>query len=207
MSETNSEVSKGEATTTPTVGSVNDNERSAKWKNIREDYYKLRLAEKERIFTALKKTAEERGIKLDFMDMKDNKVVSNPMRAGQGRSNYTDEGSFKKYDLTNWMWLTVRTQNEENQKFIYIGLQSLEIDIAKGIKHCLFDRIAIGCYKTPNSSITRMNYRITDYDLPLNENDLNALVQEVCEILGDVSCKKCVKCEGSVVGFCLPDNA
>jgi len=136
------------------------------FKETKKRYTELRAQEKNKIIAALL----EYGYPV--MNMMFTKELEDPFnkRAGRGLTNYTSNGRIAEYDLSNWMWVNTRKED----LFLSISLQADEIDEQTGNGHVLFDRISFEC-----SWEDGYEYKITDYDLPLNPLALEKMIADL----------------------------
>jgi hypothetical protein len=134
---------------------------------VKEAYRKLRVIEKNKIIGRLLDDG------WSIMNMMMTKELSNPYdpKAGCGLPKYTSDGAIVPYDLRNWQWINAMKDGVS----INVGLQSLDFDEKTGNIHALLDRVSI-------YNRERDEGIITEYDLPLSNDDLDSLISAIREL-------------------------
>ncbi len=124
---------------------------------------------------------DERRRLIDFLAHNGFEVTK---RGGTGRADYTNYGKLDKpYDLTNWKFIDAF----KDGILYFISFQAFDHDPHSGNRHALMDRIGVYRYECP--SFAKRNdkkyYKADDafrlmktssYDLPLNEEDMQGLI-------------------------------
>lgn len=130
------------------------------FKTAKETYKNYRNEEKEKIGKGLSK--------------KGYSLLRTNANSGHGKENYTCGTTIKAYDNSNWLWIVAQKTFSGRKVEVYIYLQT-PIDDPKTKNHLtLFDRI---CY---SFEVGGKNVKsLTDYDLPLEVKDINALIDDI----------------------------
>lgn len=135
---------------------------------VRDDYERLREAERLKLADCL---SEHDGIQSRGI------AVKTGGRSGKGRTNYTSGGRISGYNLRNWKWVELYTNNGFE---CIVSLNMPDIDPKSGYTHILFDRI--GIYITYHRDKLYFKTEIyTDIDLPLNAEDMERIAALILE--------------------------
>lgn len=129
------------------------------YEEIRNEYNNLRNSER---------------IKLrDFLADKEGVTVSKHWRSGKGIKDYTSgHRLLKEYDLSNWLYIEGKIYDVN----FFVSFQAFDIDPNSFNIHTLKDRIGIAFY-TGDYTFEKVldNMKITNYELPLSEKDMNEI--------------------------------
>lgn len=114
-----------------------------------------------------------------ILNMND-KEAKKPYQTGSGSRNYTARKTIKKYDLSNWKWISAK----KGEWQYIISLQTFDIDPENGDRHVLMDRLGIykcnnGKYNSEECFQKMIN---TGIDLPMTLNkfkDLKSAIDKV----------------------------
>lgn len=103
--------------------------------------------------------------------------------SGRGRSNYTNNKTISKYDLSNWMWLTFEKNEKTHIKCVTIYFQSLNYDKITKNRHALFDRLSFDFSVKKSRKSKKYFYKSkmfpTNIDLPLTKGSRKRLLTEL----------------------------
>lgn len=124
---------------------------------------------------------EKERIKLrDFLIKKGFENISQRSNAGKGKRNYTSGKRLTlPYNLSNWLYIEA-TLDEVN---FFISFQSFDIDPCSKNLHSLTDRIGISFYTGKyNPSYISANMKITNIELPLDDEKMKQIYQIILEI-------------------------
>lgn len=138
------------------------------FEEVKNLYTEMRDKERKKLVTFLKENGFE--------------VVDGP-RAGRGRTDYTAKHTFvEPYDLSNWKYVECYKDGYE----YFLSLQAFDTDPGSQNHHVLMDRIGLYKYIGVSLADRKNKYvakdafetmKISDVDLPLNEEKLKKLLQ------------------------------
>lgn len=152
--------------------------------DIKKKYITLRENERKKIIDCLANKIDKDGNHL--FTKNDGAIYCRNYRycGGSGNSNYTSGGKLKKdYDLSNHKYIETRYKGQ----YVFISLQSFDIDPCTKNLHILYDRIGI-MFEEDNITKTEENVEVsnafikmktTDWELPLSNKDLNDLIDYI----------------------------
>lgn len=97
-------------------------------------------------------------------------------RVGRGAYNYTNHGTIPKYNLSNWKWVTVMSDDKDFD--CTISLNMVDMDKVTGNFHALYDRIGFIISSKKYSYTKKI---CTSIDLPLENKDMERIYEKVIE--------------------------
>lgn len=151
---------------------------------VRNEYFSYREKERRRIIDCIaqKKDSEGKAVftKVNGKEY-DTHNPRNLYSGGKGISKYSSGKRLEKvYDLSNWKY--IETSYKGN--YVFISLQSFDIDPNSKNVHILFDRIGILYEKPVIKDFDGMKIcdaflkmKTTNWQLPLEDNEINKLVE------------------------------
>ena len=151
--------------------------------SIRKTHEIARESERKRIIDYIAKQKDEKGKPL-FCKVNGNNYESDLYRGGKGVTYYGKNRFKNNYDLSNWKYIETKYKN----KYVFISLQSFDIDPKEKNIHVLYDRIGIFIGEKEPKSIKLGNIAVspmfkemivTEYQLPLSDNDIQSLIMDI----------------------------
>lgn len=144
------------------------NQESNSFSTIKKEYESLRDKQQKLLVTHLS----------DKLKNCNSLVVVKRGNAGKGKSTYNNAKTIAPFDLTNWKWVEVKTQNEGFN--CLISLNMLDLDRNSANFHSLYDRIGLIVYYKKGNNFYN-NYICTDIDLPFDNNKMETIYNLVME--------------------------
>ncbi len=123
---------------------------------------------------------DERKKLRDYLFSKDLENISKGGNAGKGKKKYTSGKRLTvPYDLSNWKFIEA---SKDGVNF-FISLQAPDVDPNSNNKHTLTDRIGVSYYIGKyNTHIVCSNMKITDIELPLDNEKMERVYQMISDI-------------------------
>ena len=152
--------------------------------NIKKKYNTLRENERKKIIDSLASKIDKDGNHLFTKKDGTKYFKKNLYCGGSGKHNYTSNRKLeKKYDLSNHKYIETKYKGQ----YVFISLQSFDIDPCTKNIHILYDRIGI-MFEEDNITKTKENVEVsnafikmktTDWELPLSNKDLNDMIDYI----------------------------
>lgn len=162
------------------------------FEQIKKEYIQNRENERKKIIDYLAKQKDAEGNPL-FKKENGKTYEDNHYRysGGTGSSVYGKTRFENSYDLSNWKYIVTKY----NDTKILISLQSFDIDPNSGNVHILTDRIGLYFYdnvseekievkigdRTQKIADPFLKMQVTEFELPLSEQNLAGLVELIKE--------------------------
>ena len=126
-----------------------------------------------------------------ILNMDGNKATK-PYSTGSGQCNYTSRGTIESYDLSNWKWISARSE-EQALDFI-ISLQAFDIDVKTQNRHVLMDRIGLYVYNMKEYNAVECFTRMIDtgIDLPMTEEKYESLKRILKASFNERKAERCM---------------
>lgn len=95
--------------------------------------------------------------------------------SGKGRTDYTNNGEIVKFDLSNWVWLTLEKDTDLSHEDITVYFQSINYDHRTKNWHALVDRLSFSFEEIIGTRSKQIMIE-TDIDLPLDKVKMDKLL-------------------------------
>lgn len=146
------------------------------FKTIKKLYADLREIERENLSDYLKNSLKEKHPEIR---------VVNRGKAGKGDKEYTSDHKIHPFDLRNWKWVEIKSENmsaeqEDKRKYFdfTVSLNMPDTDSNSGNNHALYDRIGffvdyrVGTYYYSTAIHT-------DIELPLDDTKMKKIEEHI----------------------------
>ncbi|AWN67148.1 hypothetical protein LL14B4_13170 (plasmid) [Lactococcus lactis subsp. lactis] len=99
----------------------------------------------------------------------------NGTNAGKGVTDYTNNSTITEYDLSNWIWLTLKRSTSTSHEDITVYFQSSNYDPRTDNWLALFDRLSFSFQEDKGKKTNKVMIK-TDIDLPFDTAKLKKLL-------------------------------